>query len=85
MAGELPVSEWRRDPVKYWWELGYWDEPRQEFIGVAWVTDEVIARADPRMTAAYLYRKLGTVPPPLAGYPPPPPVPVTVVYAEGSR
>jgi hypothetical protein len=76
------VSEWRHNPKKSWWELGYWDEPRQEFAGVAWVTDEFIARTDPRMTAAALHRRLGTVPPPLAEFLPPP---VPVVYEAGAR
>jgi hypothetical protein len=80
------VTEWRHNDDERQWELGYYDLAYERFIVGALVTDEHLERTVPEMTAAYLYRHLGSVPPPLAGYPPPPPVPlVPVVYADGAR
>jgi hypothetical protein len=78
------VTGWRHNDDERQWELGYYDLARERFIVGAWVTDEHISRTVPEMTAARLYRTLGSVPPPLAGYPAPPPVPlVPAVYAGG--
>jgi len=62
------VIEWRHNQARQQWELGYWDESREEFVARSWVTDEFIARTDQQMAAARLHARLGTVPPPLAGH-----------------
>ena len=62
------MSEWRHNQAEHQWELGYWDEARQEFAVRSWVTDEFIARTDHVMAAIGLHARLGTCPPPLAGY-----------------
>ena len=62
------MSEWRHNQAERQWELGYWDEPRQKFVVLSWVTDEFIARTDQRMAAVSLHARLGTVPPPMAGW-----------------
>lgn len=60
--------EWRHSQREHQWELGFWDEARQEFTVRTWVADEFIARTVPQMAAARLHARLGTVPPPLARY-----------------
>jgi hypothetical protein len=74
------MSEWRHNANLSQWELGYFDLPTERFVVHAVVTDEHIKRTIPEMTAAHLYRRLGTVPPPLSDYPPPPEPPI--VYAS---
>ena len=68
-------AEWVHNDQEAQWELRLtWrDEPRQrtETRVIAWVADEMITCTDPVMTAAALFGKIGTVPPPLAGHLPP--------------
>jgi hypothetical protein len=86
-VGAAVRGQWERNDLEYRWELaGYHvDVPRQvtDRIVAAWVTDELIAGvADPVMAAASLFNKIGSVPPPLAGYLPPHD-PNVVVYDLG--
>jgi hypothetical protein len=80
-------GQWERNDSESRWELAaYREDVRRQVtdrIVVAWVTDELIAdAASPAMTAARLFGKLGSVPPPLAEHLPPWD-PDTVVYDPG--
>lgn len=70
------MREWRHNDGKHQWDLGYMDPTRDEFVVVGWVTDEFIDRVyDKTLGAMHIKRKMGSCPPPLAGYlPPEPPV-----------
>jgi hypothetical protein len=69
-------AEWRHNDDESRWEYGYDDLAYMRFVVGAWVTDECIERTIPEMTAASLYRRLGSVPPPLRDYQPPPEPPL---------
>lgn len=70
------VSEWRHNDDEARWELGYDDIPRETFVLLAYVTDEMIERvAFPAVIARRLHERVGSAPPPLREYlPPEPPI-----------
>jgi hypothetical protein len=70
------VSGWRHNDDEARWEYGYDDIPREAFVLIAYVTDEMIERvAFPVMIARRLHERVGSVPPPLREHlPPGPPV-----------
>lgn len=70
------MAEWRHNDEESRWELGYYDDVArtERWVWSAYVTDEMIDRiAEPAHLAVRTFNKLGSVPPPLAGYLPPEP------------
>lgn len=78
------MSGWRHNDEESRWELGYHDVPMERWVCSGYVTDEFLERVamPPERLAVHLWKRFGSVPPPLAGRLPPEP---PVVFPEAVR